>query len=125
LIGWRSHRQYWAPEILAHEIEGLRRAGVPDEAEQARQRWLNHSCDPNVEFDENFNFTTIREIFPGESVVFDYLTTEERIVPFRCFCGSADCVGNISGFGDLQLHQKLRRAARLSPHMKIKYADLL
>lgn len=67
-------------------------------------RWINHSCDPNCETDEEESrifIYALRDIAPGEELFYDY-----KIVPaerrtkrvekhFACFCGAKKCRGTM------------------------------
>ena len=67
-------------------------------------RWINHSCDPNCETneeDDRIFVYALRSIRPGEELFYDY-----KIVPaerrtkklekdFACLCGSAKCRGTM------------------------------
>ena len=67
-------------------------------------RWINHSCDPNCETNEEDNrifVYALRTIEPGEELFYDY-----KIVPaerrtkalekeFACWCGTAKCRGTM------------------------------
>jgi SET domain-containing protein len=67
-------------------------------------RWINHSCDPNCETNEEDNrifVYALRSIRPGEELFYDY-----KIVPaerrtkklekdFACLCGTAKCRGTM------------------------------
>ena len=63
-------------------------------------RFLNHSCDPNCDVvidDKRLWIETIRDVEPGEELVYDYaFVLEERHTPaakkrYPCFCGAANC----------------------------------
>ena len=67
-------------------------------------RWINHSCDPNCETEEDEGrvyVQALRDIATGEELCYDYsLIIDERITPtlkkqFRCLCGSKDCRGTM------------------------------
>lgn len=67
-------------------------------------RWINHSCDPNCETEEDDGrvfIDALREIRPGEELFYDYsLILDERITPtlkqqYRCICGAKDCRGTM------------------------------
>ena len=69
-------------------------------------RWINHSCDPNCEANEEKGRMFIdarRNIRPGEELTYDYnLIVEERYTPalkrlYVCRCGSKKCRGTILG----------------------------
>ena len=62
-----------------------------------KARYINHSCDPNLE-SENINvngemhiiFTALRHIKEGEELTFDY-KFEYEANKIECFCGAATC----------------------------------
>ncbi len=67
-------------------------------------RWINHSCEPNCETDEEDGrvyIEALRDIRPGEELFYDYsLIIDERITPtlkkqYRCLCGAKDCRGTM------------------------------
>lgn len=67
-------------------------------------RWINHSCDPNCESDEEDGRVFIkarRRLRPGEELFYDYrLSIDERLTPalkrqYACHCGSARCRGTM------------------------------
>ncbi|MCS7102136.1 MAG: SET domain-containing protein-lysine N-methyltransferase [Burkholderiaceae bacterium] len=67
-------------------------------------RWINHSCDPNCETEEDGDrvwIQAIRDIAPGEELSYDYgLIIDERITPtlkrqYACRCGAPNCRGTM------------------------------
>ena len=67
-------------------------------------RWINHSCAPNVEADDDSGqvyLLALRNIKPGEELFFDYgLVIDERYTPalkkrFECRCGAPKCRGTM------------------------------
>ena len=67
-------------------------------------RWINHSCDPSCEADEQDGrifIKALRNIAAGEELSYDYgLTLAERHTPaakrrFPCACGSPKCRGTM------------------------------
>jgi SET domain len=62
-------------------------------------QYINHSCDPNVFFDTTLmKIIALREIKEGEEMTFFYPSTEWQMTQsFNCYCGSANCMGNIKG----------------------------
>jgi len=67
-------------------------------------RWINHSCDPNCEADEEGGrifIKALRDIPAGEELNYDYgLVIDEPYTPqlladFPCWCGSANCRGTL------------------------------
>lgn len=62
-------------------------------------QYVNHSCTPNAFFDTTaMQFVCIAPINPGEQFTFFYPSTEwEMAQPFNCQCGTAACIGQITG----------------------------
>ncbi len=67
-------------------------------------RWINHSCAPNCETEEDDDrvfIEALRDIRAGEELFYDYgLVIDERITPtlkkqYRCMCGARDCRGTM------------------------------
>jgi SET domain-containing protein len=67
-------------------------------------RWINHSCAPNCETEEDDDrvfIEALRDIKAGEELFYDYcLAIDERITPtlkkqYRCMCGARDCRGTM------------------------------
>jgi len=67
-------------------------------------RWINHSCDPNCETEEDNGrvwIEALRDIKAGEELFYDYgLIIDERITPtlkkqYRCLCGAENCRGTM------------------------------
>ena len=62
-------------------------------------QYINHSCAPNVFFDTTtMKLVALKEIRQEEEMTFFYPSTEwEMTQPFRCYCGSPACLGEIKG----------------------------
>lgn len=67
-------------------------------------RWINHSCDPNCEADENGGrvfIKALRNIAAGEELNYDYgliidgPLTPELKAEYPCWCGAATCRGTL------------------------------
>jgi SET domain-containing protein len=67
-------------------------------------RWINHSCEPNCEADEEDGrvfIKALRDLSPGEELFYDYgLVIDERYTAklkkeYACRCGSAACRGTM------------------------------
>ncbi|MGE0498235.1 MAG: SET domain-containing protein [Ramlibacter sp.] len=67
-------------------------------------RWINHSCDPNCEADEQDGrvfIKALRNIPAGEELNYDYgLIIDEPLTPelkaeYPCWCGAASCRGTL------------------------------
>ncbi|HET9055607.1 MAG TPA: SET domain-containing protein-lysine N-methyltransferase [Chitinophagaceae bacterium] len=65
---------------------------------------VNHSCLPNCFFNTtSMELLCIRPIKPGDEFCFFYPSTEwEMAQPFKCFCGSSNCLHYISGAADIK-----------------------
>lgn len=68
---------------------------------QEPEKFINHSCDPNVyvKTEQNVrNVYTIRDIKAGEEITYDYAVNGDNEGTFECHCGSPICrkvyVGN-------------------------------
>ena len=74
-------------------------------------QYINHSCDPNVFFDTHrMKVVALKKIAEGDEMTFFYPSTEWNMVqPFKCFCGSSRCLGEIKG------------AAHISPEVLSSY----
>ena len=63
--------------------------------------YANHSCDPNSGL-KNGGLVALRDILPGEEVVWDYSTSmAEDFFELDCQCGAAACRGRIRDFKHL------------------------
>ena len=69
-------------------------------------KWINHSCDPNCEIEEEDKrifIHALRAIPPGQELSYDYnLVLDERHTlaakkAHPCFCGSKKCRGTLLG----------------------------
>jgi uncharacterized protein len=67
-------------------------------------RWINHSCKPNCEADEERGrvfIKALRNIKPGEELFYDYgLIIDARYTPkllaeYPCWCGARKCRGTL------------------------------
>lgn len=69
-------------------------------------RWINHSCNPNCEAQENasgkrVHIVALRDIAVGEELFYDYgLVMEGRITKklkaqYCCLCGASNCRGTL------------------------------
>lgn len=69
-------------------------------------QYINHSCDPNVDFDpSNCTVTAKRKIAVGEELTFFYPSTEWSMAQgFTCLCQSKKCLGYIQGAAYLSLN---------------------
>lgn len=79
--------------------------------------YLNHSCDPNAIVDGRLLISR-REIAEGESITFDYNSTEYDIAtPFACRCGA--CGGRmIRGYRHLSDQERGALAECLAAYLR-------
>lgn len=68
-------------------------------------KYLNHSCNPNIFLDTSkFELSALRDISKGDELTFFYPSTEWFIEsPFKCFCGSNNCLHDIQGASFLSI----------------------
>ncbi|HKQ69489.1 MAG TPA: SET domain-containing protein-lysine N-methyltransferase, partial [Polyangiaceae bacterium] len=72
-------------------------------------RWINHSCDPNVEVEAELDgkgsawarIVALRPIREGEEITYNYGFPEELAEP--CSCGTPNCAGWIIDIEELPL----------------------
>lgn len=94
---------------------------VPITREELEQYGVfNHSCDPNIGFSSSISFVTIRDVEPGEELVFDYAFCETAMPSFNCACGSDSCRGTftVDDWHDSALQE--RHGRYFSPYLKRK-----
>lgn len=77
----------------------------------APERFINHSCEPNLGFLDDRELRALRHIRQGEELTFDYSTSmAENAWTMECHCGSAHCRHVIGDFvdlpGDLKTHYR-------------------
>lgn len=67
-------------------------------------KWINHSCEPNLEAEQDGNrvfLKALRDIEPGEELYFDYgLVIDARMTAklkkeYACWCGAPTCRGTM------------------------------
>jgi len=59
-------------------------------------RYVNHSCDPNIDEKERAAYA-LRDIKQGEEITIDYDKIAYLEKPFECHCGSKNCRGFVRG----------------------------
>jgi len=73
-------------------------------------RFINHSCDPNAEAEQNEDdhvfITAARTIRPGEEITFNYGYDFSAYRDNPCACGAANCLGFITA---AEYHGRVRR----------------
>lgn len=92
----QPHHTFYFHIDDGHVIDG----GVKGNA----ARWINHSCDPSCEADEQDGrvfIKALRNIAAGEELSYDYGLvidepyTEKLKADFPCWCGSENCRGTL------------------------------
>jgi len=78
---------------FTEDIKWVETANSPDTPDA----YLNHSCNPNLWFIENWALATKKNIKTGEELTFDYSTGENYPLKYKCKCGSKNCRKNITG----------------------------
>jgi uncharacterized protein len=59
---------------------------------------FNHSCEPNLGFFGQIGLVAMRDVLPGEELVFDYAMSDGGPYDeFDCQCGSLRCRGRVTG----------------------------
>ena len=63
---------------------------------------VNHSCNPSCGFNGQISLVSMRDIFQGEEITYDYSMTdvgskEQGWVDMECLCGSKNCRKMITG----------------------------
>jgi SET domain-containing protein len=92
-------------------------------------RYVNHSCDPNVEpirFGDRMWLVSIRDIRAGEELAYDYaIELDEHHTPavkarFPCRCGSRRCRGSILRPKRTRTHPLVKATLRALPPSRVR-----
>jgi hypothetical protein len=60
--------------------------------------YANHSCEPNAGMSSSITLVTIRDVWPGEEICFDYAMSDSTpYCEFSCGCGTPSCRGQVTG----------------------------
>ena len=76
--------------------------------------FINHSCDPNCETDEEKGrvwIKAIRDIHPGEELVYDYNLYDGDEDPATCNCGSVQCRKTMYSHDEIARRIKAQKSA--------------
>jgi SET domain-containing protein len=89
--------------------------------EQAGVGALNHSCDPNLGWQDDHTLVALRDIAAGEELTIDYATVvADAEFVMMCHCETYRCRQVVEG-GDWQIPQLQRRyAGRWAPAVQRK-----
>lgn len=81
--------------------------------------YLNHSCNGNCGFDDDGDFTAIRDIRRGEELSYDYgLVESNPRFSMRCNCGSENCRYVITGNDWSNESFTRRNHDHMHPHLR-------
>ena len=84
---------------------------------------INHSCEPNCGMRNATQVMTIRDIFVGEELTFDYAMSDaSNYDEFKCSCGTASCRGMVRGDDWRRADLQVRYAGLFSPYISRKIA---
>jgi hypothetical protein len=111
-------------QIRSIQIEDqLYLAGAP-EPEPAD--FINHSCEPNCGMHGNTVLVALRDIAPGEPLVYDYAMSDgSDYDEFECTCGSPRCRGKVTGNDWMIPELQLRYRGSFSPYLAQRIASLV
>ncbi len=90
--------------------------GNPSEA------MFNHSCEPNLGLSGPITIVAMRDIQPGEEVLFCYYFSDTHFEAFPCTCGAPTCRKIVRPTGwkdDLEFQNKYARY--FSPYLQAKF----
>lgn len=85
--------------VKAHGTITIETVYMPENLNHLRAvNYFNHSCSPNIGFDEEDNYIAVRNIRKGEELLLDYsfLNTNPRY-RMKCCCGAIGCRGVVTG----------------------------
>jgi hypothetical protein len=92
-------------------------------------RWINHSCAPNCEADEEEGrvfIKALRNIQSGEELNYDYGLiidapyTKKLLAEYPCWCGSKNCRGTLLSPNDDKPTKKAKAKAKAKAKSKAK-----
>jgi len=85
--------------------------------------FINHSCDPNCESDEEDGrvwINSIKNIPPGAEITYDYCLYDGGDEPQHCNCGAKNCRGTMYSTEEVRRRKRKDKAgtARRAPRPK-------
>ncbi|MES2685558.1 MAG: SET domain-containing protein-lysine N-methyltransferase [Pseudomonadota bacterium] len=95
-------------------------------------RWINHSCKPNCEADEQDGrvfIKALRNIPAGQELFYDYGLiidapyTKKLLAEYPCWCGAKNCRGTLLAPKDDEPGKKSRKAKKAKEKKKAAKAD--
>lgn len=107
----------YQPESAIHFDENHKWAtlsSAPDTEDTA----INHSCDPNVWFDNGWPLVARRNISAEEEITFDYSTGETYPLNSECKCGTKHCRKHITGTEWKNLEFQKKYKGHFNPYIQ-------
>ncbi len=95
-------------------------------------RWINHSCKPNCEADEQDGrvfIKALRNIPAGQELFYDYGLiidapyTKKLLAEYPCWCGAKNCRGTLLAPKDDASGKKSKKAKKAKDEKKVAKAD--
>ncbi len=81
--------------------------------------YANHSCEPNAGLSSSITLVTLRDIWPGEELCFDYAMSDSTpYCEFTCGCGAPSCRGQITGNDWMLPELQARYDGYFSPYLQ-------
>jgi uncharacterized protein len=88
--------------------------------------YLNHSCDPNCYIDCHCGWPSLvarKRIKRDEEMTINYNAVWEYVPSFKCYCEAAICIGDVSGFNDLNRADKIFTKDDMTPYLLELFED--
>ena len=76
--------------------------------------FINHSCEPNLVWQDSSTLVAWRHIRAGEELTYDYRTEDYEVAPFQCGCGAETCCIRLGG----QEWRKKEVQEKYGPHFQ-------
>jgi uncharacterized protein len=85
--------------------------------------FINHSCDPNCETDEQDGrvwINAIRAIAPGEEITYDYCLYDGGDEEQLCNCGAGSCRGTMYSSDEVKKRKALARPSQPKSRKRVQ-----
>jgi len=80
--------------------------------------YFNHSCSPNMAYDQKGNFIAIRNIKKDEELTYDYGWMFDPKFKMKCACGASNCRKIVTGRDLLDPEFRKNNLHRMWPEMR-------
>lgn len=84
--------------------------------------FFNHSCEPNVFINQDWQFEAMKEIRVGEEIVVDYGTVDYFQYAFKCRCGTLACRKEFNGNISADKPYQVKMGKYFSPYLKKRFS---